>query len=203
VSLHTVVSVLVGVCWALFALVWIGGAIYNARRAPRVRRRSRFGLVWLVGAVGAWLVARLVLGVNWLHVDSEVVRVIGAALLVAATAFTLWARIVLGTMWSSAAVAKEGHVLRTDGPYAITRHPIYTGILGMVLGTVLATGFGLVSLYVLALVVIFLELKIRAEERLLSEVFPDAYEEYRRRVPQLVPGLRLARSSAFRRRSRA
>jgi protein-S-isoprenylcysteine O-methyltransferase Ste14 len=194
VNLHTVVSVVVGVCWALFALVWIGGAIYNARRAPRVRRRSRFGLVWFAGAVGAWLLARLVLGVHWLHVDSEVVRVIGAALLVAATAFTLWARIVLGTMWSSAAVAREGHVLRTDGPYAITRHPIYTRIVGMVLGTVLATGLGLVSVYAFVLVVIFLELKIRAEERLLSDVFPGAYDEYRRRVPQLVPGLRLARS---------
>ena len=32
--------------------------------------------------------------------------------------------------------------LRTDGPYAITRHPIYTGLLGMLLGTALLGGLG-------------------------------------------------------------
>jgi protein-S-isoprenylcysteine O-methyltransferase Ste14 len=92
-------------------------------------------------------------------------------------------------MWSSSPVARECHVLRTDGPYAVTRHPIYTGILGMLLGTAVALSFG-VWLYVFALVVVFFELRIRTEERLLSEVFPGTYEQYRRRVPQLIPGLR-------------
>ena len=91
-------------------------------------------------------------------------------------------------MWSSEPVAKEGHELRTDGPYAITRHPIYTGIVGMLLGTALAIGLG-PFVWVFVVGVVFLELKIRAEERLMTDVFPDAYDEYRRQVPQLVPGL--------------
>jgi protein-S-isoprenylcysteine O-methyltransferase Ste14 len=33
-------------------------------------------------------------------------------------------------------------------------------------------------------------LKVRAEERLLSDVFPDDYERYRRRVPALIPLMR-------------
>ena len=45
-------------------------------------------------------------------------------------------------MWSAAPAVKEGHQLRTSGPYAITRHPIYTGLLGMLLGTLLAAGAG-------------------------------------------------------------
>ena len=44
------------------------------------------------------------------------------------------------------------------------------------------------------LLVVFFELRIRSEELLLSESFPGAYEDYRRRVPQLIPGLRLLRS---------
>ena len=106
-------------------------------------------------------------------------------LLVAATAFTLWARVVLGTMWSSTAVAKTGHKLRTDGPYAITRHPIYTGLAGMLLGTALVNDLGRLAV-VFVLGVLFLESKARTEERLLSDVFPE-YESYRRRVPRLVP----------------
>jgi protein-S-isoprenylcysteine O-methyltransferase Ste14 len=31
--------------------------------------------------------------------------------------------------------------------------------------------------------------KLRAEERLLTREFPAQYEQYRREVPQLVPGL--------------
>jgi len=52
---------------------------------------------------------------------------IGLVILLGSTVFTLWARFALGTMWTLDAVVKEGHALRTDGPYGITRHPIYTG----------------------------------------------------------------------------
>ena len=65
-------------------------------------------------------------------------------LLVVSTGFTIWARVRLGRMWSALAEQAQGtnHELRTDGPYAITRHPIYTGLLGMILGTVLLNGLG-------------------------------------------------------------
>jgi protein-S-isoprenylcysteine O-methyltransferase Ste14 len=191
-SSHTLTDVAVWVCWGLFGVVWAGGALYNARRAPHARRRSFRSSLWLLAAIGAWLVVRRVLGVEavaW-HAEPEALRLLGAALLVLATGFTVWARVALGTMWSSAPVAKEGHVLRTDGPYAITRHPIYTGVLGMLLATAIALGFGSWC-YVVALVFVFFELRIRDEEQLLNEAFPAAYEEYRRRVPQVIPGARL------------
>ena len=190
-SSHSLVDAVVLICWGIFAVVWVGGALHNARRAPHARRRS-LGSLWLLAAIGAWLVVRRVLGVeavSW-HKEPEATRLLGAVLLVPATGFTIWARVALGTMWSAAPVAREGHVLRTDGPYAVTRHPIYTGILGMLLATAIALGFG-TWLYVVVLVIVFFELRIRAEEQLLNEAFPGAYEEYRRRVPQLIPGVRL------------
>ena len=86
------------------------------------------------------------------------------------------------------------HELRTDGPYAITRHPIYTGLLGMLLGTVLLNGLG-VSLAFLAVGAGFLATRIPIEERLMSKTFPDEYAHYRERVPRLVPGLHRLRRS--------
>jgi hypothetical protein len=41
---------------------------------------------------------------------------VGVVVLAAATAFTIWVRISLGTMWTSAPVIKNGHLLRTGGP---------------------------------------------------------------------------------------
>jgi protein-S-isoprenylcysteine O-methyltransferase Ste14 len=97
-------------------------------------------------------------------------------------------RFSLGTMWSVAPKVKDDHQLRTHGPYAVTRHPIYTGLLGMMLGATLLSGIGQwIVLFPVSLIVF--EVKIRMEERLMVVTFPDEYPRYRRRVPQLVPGL--------------
>ncbi len=189
--------VLVG-CWGAFGVVWIGGAIYNAVKAPAIVRRSDSSLqAWLLG--GALVLAVLVIyslvpaGV-WkvLTVNAAWFVILGAVVLVAATVFTLWARFVLGTMWTANAAAKTGHVLHTDGPYAITRHPIYTGLLGMFLGTVLLSGLG-ASLAYLVVGIAVIELKLRAEEQLLTATLGEQYLRYKQRVPQLIPGLKLLR----------
>jgi protein-S-isoprenylcysteine O-methyltransferase Ste14 len=165
-------DVAVSVCWGLFGVVWARGALYNTRRAPDTRRRSFGSSLWLLA--GNRRLARRAAGPrrrgsSW-HTEPEAIRLLGAALLVLTTGFIVWARVTLGTMWSSSPVAKEGHVLRTDGPYSVTRHPIYTGILGMLLTTAIALGFG-AWLYVVPLVIVFFELQIRAEEKLLNEAF--------------------------------
>jgi protein-S-isoprenylcysteine O-methyltransferase Ste14 len=89
---------------------------------------------------------------------------------------------------------QEDHQLRTDGPYGITRHPIYTGLLGMLLGTALLNGLG-ASLGVLVVGAVFVATRIPVEERLMSTAFPDEYGSYRDRVPLLIPRLHLLRRS--------
>jgi protein-S-isoprenylcysteine O-methyltransferase Ste14 len=178
-------------CWGAFALTWLAGALYNLARGPAQRRRTRFSPVMLVGAFLGWVVFRLVPDGDWqaLSVQTSWVRVLGLAILFGSTVFTLWARLVLGAMWSSDPIVKQGHQLRTDGPYAITRHPIYTGLLGMLLGTVLLAGAGQ-QILIFPVGLLLFEIKIGIEERLMSATFPDQYPQYRRQVPQLIPGLR-------------
>ncbi|HLI88643.1 MAG TPA: isoprenylcysteine carboxylmethyltransferase family protein [Ktedonobacteraceae bacterium] len=113
----------------------------------------------------------------------------GIVCLLLATGFTLWARLVLGKMWSSSAVTRAGHELRTGGPYRITRHPIYTGMPGMLFGTMLMSGPGIYAVLFLAGIII-LEIKLHQEERLLMETFGEEYVQYKRHVPQLIPGLK-------------
>jgi protein-S-isoprenylcysteine O-methyltransferase Ste14 len=190
-SLTTAATV---VCWGLFGLVWVAGAAYNARSAPAARTRGRFGYGWVLGGVAVWLILRAVPATDWrwLTVQSSWLRALGLLVLLVATPWTLWARGVLGTMWTAAAVVKDHHVLHTQGPYGITRHPIYTGVLGMLLGTAMLNGLGpWGAVFVVAVLV--LETKIHAEEQLLTSSFGDEYERYRQSVPQLVPGLRWLR----------
>ena len=104
--------------------------------------------------------------------------------------FTLWARWVLGTMWAAIAEVKEGHQLRTEGPYRITRHPIYTGLIGMLLGSLFIAGFGVCVLYfIVGLIAVII--KATEEERLLKETFGEQYTQYQQRVPRFIPGKQL------------
>jgi protein-S-isoprenylcysteine O-methyltransferase Ste14 len=101
---------------------------------------------------------------------------------------------VLGKMWSSSAQIKVNHKLRTEGPYSITRHPIYTGILGMLLGSTLIFGFGY-SFIIFIYILIGFKIKINNEEKLLIETFGEEYEDFQKRTPQLFIGLNFFKRS--------
>jgi protein-S-isoprenylcysteine O-methyltransferase Ste14 len=178
-------------CWGTVILIWVVGAVYNARRAGRHRVRDRSGMGAYVGATIV-CAAAVSVGYDILHnlaFDAAWARYLGLAVLVVATAFSIWARLELGTMWSVGPEVGGDRRLRTSGAYGVTRHPIYTGFLAMLIGTMLLVGgHELVALVVVGLVLF--EVKIHQEERLMVATFPDEYPDYRRRVPQLVPGLR-------------
>ena len=107
---------------------------------------------------------------------------------IAGCAFAIWARIILGSNWSGRATVKAGHELIVRGPYAVARHPIYTGLLLASIGTALAMAEWRCILG-LALIVIVFAAKISQEEKLMLQTFPEAYPRYRQRVKALFPGL--------------
>jgi protein-S-isoprenylcysteine O-methyltransferase Ste14 len=185
-------AVSIAVCWLVFAAVWLVTANYNEARAPAQRRRSWYGTGVIPVVIITTVIHLAVPRTDWQSVTfyAPWARFLGLAVLLAATALTIWARFVLGLMWSAVPAVNEGHQLRTGGPYAITRHPIYTGLLGMLLGSLLVAGAGRwIVPFPVALILI--EFKIRIEERFMTAEFPEEYPRYRKRVPQLVPGLRL------------
>ena len=189
---NVMAAVSIAVCWFSFVAVWLITANYNQTRAPAQRQRSWYGTGMVPIAIIVIVVRLAVPHSDWRPVTfyAPWARFLGLAILIAATTLTLWARFELGLMWSAAPVVKEGHQLRTSGPYAITRHPIYTGLLGMLLGTLLVAGGG-VWIVTFPVALILIEFKIRIEERFMTAEFPEEYPRYRKRVPQLVPGLRL------------
>jgi protein-S-isoprenylcysteine O-methyltransferase Ste14 len=93
----------------------------------------------------------------------------------------------LGKQWSLQARVLEHHELIRRGPYRIVRHPIYTGMFGMLSASTLAHGHWLGL--VIASLVYYLGtvMRIRSEEKLLREQFGSEYEEYARGVPAFIP----------------
>ncbi len=115
----------------------------------------------------------------------------GAAVLVlagAAVAAASGAR--LGPDLTPRVEPPEGAVLRTDGPYAVVRHPLYAGLLAA------ATGAAVLRrraepLAALAALSVVLHLKAGAEEARLEQRFGAAYRDYAAGTPRLVPVSRL------------
>jgi protein-S-isoprenylcysteine O-methyltransferase Ste14 len=113
---------------------------------------------------------------------------LGAAVTIAGLLFAVWAREHLGRNWSHSVTIKQGHELITTGPYAVVRHPIYTGILTGFLGMAIAIsevrGF-------IAFVLVFLALwiKLRMEEQWMRSRFGETYATYAHQTAALVPYL--------------
>jgi len=110
----------------------------------------------------------------------------GAAVTAGGLLFSVWARRVLGKNWSQAVTVKEGHELITSGPYALVRHPIYTGLLLAFIGSAVARGEWR-GLLAVALVFGTLWHKLRLEEKWMRHQFGESYEAYSRHVAALVP----------------
>jgi protein-S-isoprenylcysteine O-methyltransferase Ste14 len=120
------------------------------------------------------------------HVN-EVEARICIGLIALGFAFCWWARVELGPLWSGQVVKKADHRVIATGPYRVVRHPIYTGILLAVFATAAAKGtvLGLIGALIIT---VGLWMKARLEEGWLrDELGAGAYDNYRRRVPMLVP----------------
>ena len=179
--------------WEALGIVWLIGLAFTKRTVkaqPDATRVFQMAVILLgyclLGLGSNWLQSGW-LGMRYLPVNFAF-REVGAAMTLAGCLFAIWARVTLGGNWSGRATVKEGHTLIVKGPYAIARHPIYTGLLLASFGTALAVGQWRCILGLAILVPMFL-VKMSQEERLMMETFPAAYPEYRQRVKALIPGV--------------
>jgi protein-S-isoprenylcysteine O-methyltransferase Ste14 len=91
----------------------------------------------------------------------------------------------LGNNLTALPYPRDGSELVEQGPYAIVRHPIYSGLIFGAFGWGLWLHAWLTLVFALALFVLF-DLKLRREEHWLCERYPE-YAAYQKRVKKLVP----------------
>jgi protein-S-isoprenylcysteine O-methyltransferase Ste14 len=109
----------------------------------------------------------------------------GITLFAAGLGFAVWARVNIGRNWGTPMSQKAEPELITSGPYRLSRHPIYSGILLGTLGTAIALSwFWLIATALAGVYFIYAAI---VEERYLAEQFPDTYPAYKRSTKMLVP----------------
>jgi protein-S-isoprenylcysteine O-methyltransferase Ste14 len=171
---------------------WVAYWIYSGFRVRPTKRSQSSGarLVYLAEVYVAFaLVAWHGFAVSWLgawiFAPSRALFIAGAGIAMAGLGFSVWARHHLGEYWSGGITLKEGHRLIRSGPYALVRHPIYTGMIFGMLGTAIALD-QYRGLLALALLVESLIRKLRTEEKWLTQEFGEEYLQYRREVRALL-----------------
>jgi len=176
--------------WTAWAALWIVASWWSARGVRRAggRQNVTYQLVSAAGMLALLIVTRPTSPLTtplW-----QVEDALGWALVVLMAAGFLLAcsaRLALGKLWSAGVERKADHRLVEEGPYAIVRHPIYTGLLAAALSLALVKATPL-ALAGLVLTSIGFTVKARLEERFLATELGEAdYADYMRRVPMLMP----------------
>ena len=179
------------VLWIAFFLYWQIKAI-NTKTTQRLEPAASRILRVFIFLIAIVLLSTTRIPLRWLYLQlwpaSLLPFWLGVAVTMAGLLFAVWAREHLGRNWSRSVTIKQGHELINTGPYAVVRHPIYTGVLTGLLGTAVALsqvrGF-------IAFVLFFLAfwMKLRMEEQWMRSQFGEAYAAYARETAALVPFL--------------
>jgi protein-S-isoprenylcysteine O-methyltransferase Ste14 len=183
---------LLALIWLAWVVSWVVAAFWSGRTRTHVATLASwvYRLPILIGAIFLMPLTARVLGAVPLYQVGTLGTYVLALVTVLGISFTWWARIHLGRFWSNAITHKEDHRIIDTGPYGMVRHPIYTGLIVAILATGIAVGTW--TAIVGALFICFGEWqKARMEEGFLSvELGQEAYRNYSRRVPMIVPFLR-------------
>lgn len=175
--------------WIAFGVFWLLAAFVQKRSVRRQSARSRLlQISIIVLALAPLFIAGRKFELLYRHLfpTPPAVQWAGVLLMLTGCCFAVWARVALGGNWSGTVTVKENHALITRGPYRLVRHPIYAGVLLLLLGTAIVAGTA-VTMMEVAAVTLALWLKLQTEERFMLETFGEQYTSYRRRVKALIP----------------
>jgi protein-S-isoprenylcysteine O-methyltransferase Ste14 len=180
---------IISACWGVFFLVWVLAAIFTKRTVYHESgaRRLRYMIPIALGVFLVFRGHRLPRPFNFdIIPQTDAILVAAAILCLCGLGCCLWARAVLGRNWSGTVTLKEDHELIVRGPYRLVRHPIYTGLLAMLIATAIEQGHiaGMIGL-ILAFASFWI--KSSNEEEVMLAQFTDQYHAYQLRTKRIVP----------------
>ena len=182
-------------CWVIFGLYWFisSSSVKSTQETRGWLAGNWHSIFLLIGGLflsNLPFLAKVGVSISSLTIllipSSIVINVVIIVFAVTGLIVALIARRTLAGNWSRAVAFKEDHELITTGLYHYVRHPIYTGVLLMILATALSVGT-LSAGIGFVIIVLGLWFKLRAEEEILTKHFPKEYSAYKDRTKALIP----------------
>lgn len=178
--------VVFGVTWSLLILMAVVAQVMSF--AERTKRQA--GLITnLLIIVSFTLVLGLFYLGRWFgtYAGDAAARLAGAVLAAFGVGLYVAAHLYLRRNWSIAAAIVEGHRLVVAGPYRYVRHPMYTAMMLIVIGSgLLVSSYAILASIVPVAAAYYV--RARREEAMLLAEFPE-YRDYAARTRMFVPGV--------------
>lgn len=181
------VTIVIAFLWLVFIAYWI----ISAGQSKQTKSYQK--VIW--GGTTARITTVILIALLWtvplfsyrLYSPILTLEIVGISICIVGLLFSVWARETLGENWSAnPAETKKDHKLITTGPYSIVRHPIYTGEIVALLGSLIA--IGQVNILILFVVFTFgVFMRSRVEDGVMTRAFPSEYPNYRRKVSSIIP----------------
>lgn len=173
--------------------------LFRQARRPKGRASgevagSRTWLGLLISTIGLTVLGILLWKPVSIHIPEQVLSfatILGAGLYFSGISLYLWGLMTLGSQFGASSLLGaelyQEHVLITNGPFAIIRHPLYAGVI--------LTAFGALLLFRTWAMVVFTPIsfvvlaRAEREEKLLAQEFGEAWKRYATKVPKWFPKL--------------
>ena len=189
-TLHLISLYAFEIGWIAFGAIFIFRKKWSRDKTRKSDRSSLAGIaIQTLSLPAVWMMPRqhqttiLPLGF-WFQLLSTIFVI---AIIVVSVWIMAASLRALGRQWSLQARVLQNHKLVREGPYRFVRHPIYTGMRGMIVAGGLAWSHWIGFLIALLLFAVGTAIRVRSEEKLLREQFGTAFEDYERSVPAVVP----------------
>jgi protein-S-isoprenylcysteine O-methyltransferase Ste14 len=185
--IETSARLLLGACWVAWFYPFVFRAPHHQKRRSITRKGpTTVGLLLESAGIGIATVTGF-----RPHGEIEWWRILAVALISAPSIASAWSAVRhLGKQFRVNAGLYEDHELVRTGAYAVVRHPIYAGLFGMMLATIVVATPWQWALVSIAMFIAGTEIRVRTEDVLLRGRFGAAFEEYRRSVKAYIPGVR-------------
>ncbi|WP_420960494.1 methyltransferase family protein [Brucella sp. IR073] len=149
----------------------------------RFQRKRRIIIALVIGLLFLTLLfVRSAWGDNQVH---EYIEAVGLGFIVLAIIGRMWCTLYIGGK-------KSAEIVR-DGPYSVTRNPLYVFSTLGAAGIGAQTGSLTIAFGFAVLCYVAFQIVIRAEEKFLEKTFGEPYRAYMREVPRFLPRLSLFR----------
>lgn len=169
--------------------MWLTQPAFTVKETSDQKSSDRFSIVLILSMSFVSVVAPVI---DWAYFTTEQnafswITLLGIMMIVIGIVFRAMAVRYLGKYFTATVQIKDDHALITTGPYAIVRHPSYTGAFLAIIagGVVLESLIGFI-ISCIAMVLAYY-VRIGIEEKELTAKFGDAYRQYQKRTKMIIP----------------
>jgi protein-S-isoprenylcysteine O-methyltransferase Ste14 len=185
----TVFRLIIVALWTIFWIYWIYSAFKSKSNVSPFSLRSL--LISRLIIIGVAAVSGIIFSTlpesfrqDYMF-KSPPLGVVGLLIFLLGMSVAIWARVIIGKNWGMPMTKKKQPELVTAGIYSYIRHPIYSGLLTMILGSTLIINNSWLIVFVTAL--IYVIYSALTEEKNLTQEFGKKYLDYKRTTKMFIP----------------